>query len=206
VEKKRADSFYEALRKTLEEGQYDREDALIGRLLDQGFVATDIAAALLHLYGTEKSPEPARETRELRDHRDERPAPGNRDRDFSPAPAVFHSEKPERRPPAAGTGLKANRESGEFSHEEGMSRLILGVGRDHGVQPGDVLGVIVGVTKISKESVGVIRLQPKQAFVDIADEHADFVVSKINGIEFKGRKLWCKRATVAKVAKSLPAE
>jgi ATP-dependent RNA helicase DeaD len=69
------------------------------------------------------------------------------------------------------------------------------------VQPGDVLGVIVGTTKIPKESVGVIRLQPKQTFVDIAEEHADLVVAKLSGIQFKGRKLWCKRATLAKPVK-----
>ena len=79
-----------------------------------------------------------------------------------------------------------------------MVRLTLGVGRDHGVQPGDVLGVIVGITKLPKEIVGVIRLQTKQTFVDVAEENAELVVSKLNGIEFKGRKLWCKRATVAK--------
>lgn len=79
-----------------------------------------------------------------------------------------------------------------------MVRLTLGVGRDHEVQPGDVLGVIVGITKLPKEVVGVIRLQPKQAFVDVAEEHADLIVSKLSGIQFKGRKLWCKRATAGK--------
>ena len=81
-----------------------------------------------------------------------------------------------------------------------MVRLVLGVGRDHEVQPGDVLGVIVGTTKLPKETVGVIRLQPKQAFVDVAEEHAELVLSKLNGIQFKGRKLWCKRAVVGKPA------
>ena len=79
-----------------------------------------------------------------------------------------------------------------------MVRLTLGVGRDHGVQPGDVVGVIVGITKLPKDIVGVIRLQTKQSFVDVAEEHAEFVVSKLNGIEFKGRKLWCKRAVTGK--------
>jgi ATP-dependent RNA helicase DeaD len=79
-----------------------------------------------------------------------------------------------------------------------MTRLTLGVGRDHQVQPGDVLGVIVGITKLPKEKVGVIRVQTKQTLVDVAEENADLIVSKLNGIEFKGRKLWCKRALVAK--------
>jgi ATP-dependent RNA helicase DeaD len=197
VEKKRANSFYDSLHKTLEEGKYERQDALIGRLLDQGYVATDIASALIHLFGDDgvKPVEPVRE---------QRSAPVHRDDDFRPERREYperreeRPERHERRPLAQGTGLKADRESGEVSHESGMVRLTLGVGRDHGVQPGDVLGVIVGITKLPKDIVGVIRLQTKQTFVDVAQEHAELVVSKLNGIEFKGRKLWCKRATVGK--------
>jgi len=196
VERKRANSFYDSLHKTLEEGKYERQDALIGRLLDQGYVATDIASALIHLFSDEdaKPAEPVRE---------QRFAPVRRDDDLRPQSREYpeRRERPEPHkssPTATGTGLKADRESGEVSHELGMSRLTLGVGRDHGVQPGDVLGVIVGITKLSKEIVGVIRLQTKQTFVDVAEEHAELVVSKLNGIEFKGRKLWCKRAVVGK--------
>jgi len=196
VEKKRANSFYDSLHKTLEEGKYERQDALIGRLLDQGYVATDIASALIHLFGDDvvKPPAPARE---------ERSAPIQRNDDFRSERRDFpkreeRAERHERRPVAAGTGLKADRESGAVSHEPGMARLTLGLGRDHGIQPGDVLGVIVGVTKLSKDAVGVIRLQTKQTFVDVAEEHAELIVSKLSGIEFKGRKLWCKRAVVVK--------
>jgi len=202
VEKKRANSFYDSLRKTLEEGQYEKQDAVIGRLLDQGYVATDIASALIHLFGRDEAPEPARQ---------ERPAPRAREEDFRP-------ERPERRdysdrpdwksaPPKSErkpvfTGNKADREAGAVSHEPGMTRLILGVGREHDIQPGDVLGVILGTTKLPKEIVGVIRLQPKQAFVDIKEEHAEQVQAKLNGIQFKGRKLWAKLAIAAKPIKT----
>jgi len=205
VEKKRANSFYDALHKTLEEGKYERQDALIGRLLDQGYVATDIASALIHLFGddTSRSPEPVREERPAprRDdsYRSERrDYPPERRERFEPQERREQFEPQERRPFNQGTGLKADRTSGVTSHEPGMTRLTLGVGRDHGIQPGDVVGVIVGITKLPKEVVGVIRLQTKQTFVDIADEHADLVVSKLTGIEFKGRKLWCKRAVQVK--------
>jgi len=196
VEKKRADSFYDTLHKTLEEGKYERQDALIGRLLDQGYVATDVASALIHLFSDEdaKPAEPVREPRSAPVRREEKP---RFERDEFPR-RQERFEQPERRPSSGGTGLKADRESGGVSHEPGMARLTLGVGRDHNVQPGDVLGVIVGITKLPKETVGVIRLQTKQTFVDVAEEHAELVVSKLNGIEFKGRKLWCKRATVGK--------
>jgi ATP-dependent RNA helicase DeaD len=173
VEQKRANSFYDSLRRTLEEGKYERQDTLISRLLDQGFVATDIASALIHLFGDE-------EAKPVETARQQRAAPVRRD-----------DARPERH-------HEPHRASGAVSHEPGMVRLTLGVGRDHGVQPGDVLGVIVGITKLPKEIVGVIRLQTKQTFVDVAEENADLIVSKLNGIEFKGRKLWCKRAQVGK--------
>jgi ATP-dependent RNA helicase DeaD len=183
VEQKRANSFYDSLRKTLEEGKYERQDALIGRLLDQGFLATDIASALIHLFSEGEDAEPARK---------EQRGPASRENDRADYGRPMHPERKEARTSPPSTGLKADRTSGKVSHEPGMVRLVLGVGRDHGVQPGDVVGVIVGMTKIPKESVGVIRLQPKQAFVDVAEEHAELVVSKLNGIQFKGRKLWCK--------------
>jgi ATP-dependent RNA helicase DeaD len=195
VEQKRANSFYDSLRRTLEEGKYERQDTLISRLLDQGFVATDIASALIHLFGDE-------EAKPVETARQQRAAPVRRDdarpeRHHEPQRAKL-AERHERPPATTGTGLKADRASGAVSHEPGMVRLTLGVGRDHGVQPGDVLGVIVGITKLPKEIVGVIRLQTKQTFVDVAEENADLIVSKLNGIEFKGRKLWCKRAQVGK--------
>jgi ATP-dependent RNA helicase DeaD len=197
VEKKRANSFYDALHRTLAEGNYERQDALLGRLLDQGFAATDIASALIHLFGDEETkpavpaartstpPQPRREESPRRERREE----------FKPREVFAQAD---RRPMTPGTGLKADRESGGVSHEPGMARLTLGVGRDHGVQPGDVVGVIVGITKLPKEVVGVIRLQNKQTFVDVAEDHAELIVAKLNGIEFKGRKLWCKRAVTGK--------
>jgi ATP-dependent RNA helicase DeaD len=195
VEKKRANSFYDSLHKTLEEGKYERQDALIGRLLDQGYVATDVASALIHLFGDDvaKPVEPIREQRPAPARRDDYPRPERRD-------YPERLERDDRRPTASGTGLKADRVAGDVSHERGMVRLTLGVGLDHNVQPGDVVGVIVGITKLPKDIVGVIRLQTKQTFVDVVEEHADLVLTKLNGIEFKGRKLWCKRAQAAKPA------
>jgi ATP-dependent RNA helicase DeaD len=201
VEKKRANSFYDSLHQTLEEGNYERQDALIGRLLDQGYVATDIASALIHLFSDEAAKPAVPAARGPSSPPAQRnDGPRREQREYQERHETH--DRPERRPATPGTGLKSDRQSGDVSHEPGMARLTLGVGRDHGVQPGDVVGVIVGITKLPKDIVGVIRLQTKQTFVDVADEHAEFVVSKLNGIEFKGRKLWCKRAMAAKPANS----
>jgi ATP-dependent RNA helicase DeaD len=82
-----------------------------------------------------------------------------------------------------------------MAHEEGMTRLTLGAGRDHEVQPGDILGVIIGVTKLPKNTVGAIRINTKQTFVDVKTDQVENILKRLNGLEFKGRKLWAKRAS-----------
>jgi ATP-dependent RNA helicase DeaD len=182
VEEKRAHAFFETLRATLEQGEYSRHDALIERLLDQNYAATDIASALIHLLNSDKPrpPEPEPEERRPRDREprydDRRERPQRSDR----------RERPERARP---------QEVEAVSREPGMVRLVLGLGREHGVAPGDVLGVIVGTTKLPKESVGQIHLKPKQTLVDVKEEQVELVLQKLNGIQFKNRKLWCKKST-----------
>src|SRR4029434_1506192 len=74
VEGKRASVFAEALRETLEKGEYKRHDELLDRLLEQNYSPTDIASALIHLLGEDKSreaeaiPEDRRPDRPARDH------------------------------------------------------------------------------------------------------------------------------------------
>jgi ATP-dependent RNA helicase DeaD len=70
-----------------------------------------------------------------------------------------------------------------------MVRLAFNVGREHDVQPGDLVGVIAGVTRLPRENIGRIELEPKRALVDVSEEHAGRVLKKLNGIVFKGRKL-----------------
>lgn len=199
VEEKRANNFYDTLVKTLIEGKYERQDAMIGRLLDQGYLATDIASALIHVFSVGEEP-PQEEVREERyGNRRENYSRSERSEDRYERQDRY--DRPQRsdryqsndRPPQS-SGSKADRKSGAISHEPGMVRITIGVGREHNVQPGDIVGVIVGTTKLPKETVGVIRLQSKQSFVDVAEEHVDFILSKLSGIQFKERKLWCKRS------------
>jgi ATP-dependent RNA helicase DeaD len=75
------------------------------------------------------------------------------------------------------------------SNQPGMRRLCFNIGRDHEIAPGDLVGVIAGVTRIPKEMIGAIRLQGRSSFVDVAEEVSDLVLKKLNKIKFKGHKL-----------------
>jgi len=201
VEGKRATAFAEALRETLEKGEYKRHDELLDRLLEQNYSPTDIASALIHLLGEDKTrgseaiPEDRRAQRPAHDHDDgspRRPDPAARDRrersrDDYERPRRTRSERPGHSGP--------REEAGTVSHEAGMVRLAFNVGRAHSVLPGDFVGVIAGVTAIPKGEIGAIHLQATKTLVDVAEPRVELVLKKLNGIQFKGRKLLVRIAS-----------
>lgn len=194
VDEKRANLFFESLRETLEKGSFKKQDELVDRLLNLGYAPTDIASALIHLLEAEK-PAPVKPDKMDRD----RPERGDRG-DFRGSRDFGHPRDEGGRKPvfkaAARPGPMPGKEWKAAPkpevREPGMARIILGAGRDHKIQPGDVVGVIVGMTKIPKEKVGQIKMRAKETLVDVAEEHRELILKKLGGIDFKGRKLWVK--------------
>jgi ATP-dependent RNA helicase DeaD len=174
VEEKRTNQFLETLRETLEKGEYARQDAMIDQLLEQGHAATDIASALIHLLGAEKP-------------RESQPIP----EELPPRPTSRRPREAwqERGANAAAPPRRERLRGSATSHEPGMTRLMMNAGKAHGVGPGDVVGVIVGLARVPKEGIGAIQLLDSSALVDVADEAVNQVLKKLNGITFRGRKL-----------------
>src|SRR3954462_2152298 len=187
VEGKRATAFADALRETLEKGEYKRHDELLDRLLEQNYSPTDIASALIHLLGEDKS----REAEAIpEDRRPLRPAHDpDRSHRRHPDPAAKARRERGRDEYERPKRSRSREEPGAVSHETGMVRLAFNVGRAHAVQPGDFVGVITGVTAIPKGEIGAIHLQDTKTFVDVAEPRVALVLKKLNGIKFKGRKL-----------------
>jgi len=208
VEGKRATVFAEALRETLEKGEYKRHDELLDRLLEQNYSPTDIASALIHLLGEDKArggqaiPEdrrastprqtPAPDLDPAPDRSRRRPDAGAKDRRER---SRDDYERPRRNRPERVERSGPREEAGTVSHEAGMVRLAFNVGRAHAVQPGDFVGVIAGVTAIPKGEIGAIHLQATKTLVDVAEPRVALVLKKLNGIQFKGRKLLVRVAS-----------
>jgi len=167
VEQKRRDIFFETLRERLEKGDYTRHDDLIDRLLEQGHAATDIASALIHTIAHGSGPA------------EEKPAPRE---EAAPAP---RPHPPHREQDRDGGRVHAQ------SHEAGKVRLVFNVGRDHRIGPGDLVGLIAGMSKAPKEAIGAIFIKTKRSYVDVDESIARLCLKKLNGITFKGRKLAC---------------
>ena len=57
-----------------------------------------------------------------------------------------------------------------------MTRLVMNVGKASGIGPGDVVGVIAGLARVSRENIGAIELLDQQTFVDVAEDSANVVL------------------------------
>ena len=215
VDVKRVNVFFDTLRETLENGKYKKHDDLIDRLLAQSHSPTDIASALIHLLNADKAKasEPIFEDRPQRPQRDDRPMRDDRPQGnygggqreyprYEGARVAPPADRRERRDESIGTPMESstaergpskrrkNMDNAEpLSHEPGMTRVKFNIGRDDGVFPGDFVGVIAGASKIPRENIGAIILQDRATLIDIAESQLTSVLKKLNGIEFKGKKL-----------------
>ncbi|MEY5010949.1 MAG: DEAD-box ATP-dependent helicase CshA [Verrucomicrobiota bacterium] len=130
---------------------------------------------------SEDRPNFARENTEF-DTRQNSSAPSAPHKTKRPRP---ESPREERRP----DGFEPRNKFRSESKERGMHRLRFNIGRQHEVSPGDLVGVIAGVTRIPKEHIGAIRLQDRSSVVDVSEEVSALVLKKLNKIKFKGHRL-----------------
>jgi ATP-dependent RNA helicase DeaD len=301
----RENVFTEKLRALLN-GEFEKHDRLVERLLEEGFSSTDIASALIHLLKSGEAAKPApkvesydRPEREERpsfqdqrgdsrgdSRRDDRGDRGNfRDRDDRRAPQRFDSRRDERpryedRPPrAAAPAYSTSRPQRDFnappkasawkasttpktiipppaksvvpaepksepksepvktySDAEILSsvktpeaaaeakpasklflkpkaapvaapkaktsratpgdqtRLWISLGAEQGITPIDVVNAVAGETGLPGKVVGTVDVRERHSFVDVASEHVNGIVAKMNRAEIKGQKLKIKTA------------
>jgi len=77
---------------------------------------------------------------------------------------------------------------------EGQTRLYVNVGAEMGVSEGDIVGTILGETGLPRKIVGAVDIRERHLFVDVASEHANSIISKLNRAQVKGRKAKVKVA------------
>jgi ATP-dependent RNA helicase DeaD len=275
--------FLDKLRSLLTAGEFQKQDHLVEKLIEEGFATNDISSALIHLLQNGEAAKPApkvenyeRPERDERpparfDDRRERPAErGNfRDRDdrrpsfdsrrderprrfedrpplgdskfaapikskvspwkaaatpapktIVPPPAIkllveakveavktFTDEEilasvkaPEAKPasklfikhkpePAAAPKPKPSRAT-----PEGQTRLWMNLGETQGVVPIDVVNSVAGETGLPGKVVGTVDVREKHLFVDVASEHANSIIAKLNRASIKGHKVKVKVA------------
>lgn len=107
----------------------------------------------------------------------------------APAPAAQEIPKRVEPPAPAAAKPKPSRRTGE-----GQTRLYMNVGEQMGVAAGDVVGAILGETGLPAKTVGTVDIRERHLFVDVAAEHANAIIAKLNRTRIKNQKLKVKVA------------
>jgi len=103
-----------------------------------------------------------------------------------PASKLFIKPKPE---PVAAPKPKVSRAT-----PADQTRLWISVGETQGVTPIDVVNAVAGETGLPGKVVGTVDVREKHLFVDVAAEHANSIIAKLNRAEIKGHKVKVKIA------------
>jgi ATP-dependent RNA helicase DeaD len=76
----------------------------------------------------------------------------------------------------------------------GQTRLWINLGEAQGIKPIDIVNSVAGETGLPGKVVGTVDVREKHLFVDVAEEHVNSIVSKLNRTEIKGHKVKVKVA------------
>jgi ATP-dependent RNA helicase DeaD len=166
--KRRSTQLTEQVTVWLARGRINRERALVDELVALGHDPLDVAAAALKLArGDEKQRTIApvvavEETKEEPRNRFQRePRRGAHRADKGTSPSSRHSfSRASSKPALRNRGDKD-------SHETGMVRLTLDVGKSHGIGPSDLVGTIAHHADIPGNAIGRIRIENQKSFVDV---------------------------------------
>jgi ATP-dependent RNA helicase DeaD len=92
------------------------------------------------------------------------------------APAAAPKPKPSRATPA------------------GQTRLWMSLGKEQGVTPIDFVNSVAGETGLPGKVVGTVDVRERHSFVDVASEHVNGIIAKLNRAQIKGQKVKVKVA------------
>ncbi len=135
----------------LQRGRCQREHALAEKLVAEGYDPLDIAAAALKVARSEEKQRPIYAVGEVL----------------------------ETRPRAAGRiPDRQNARAGGTSHEPGMVRLQLNIGRQQGLNPNEIVGMIASRAEIPGHVIGKISIQSNRSFVDVPEEMVPQVLAR----------------------------
>jgi len=91
--------------------------------------------------------------------------------------------------PLPGSKLKKSRKT-----PMEQTRLWINVGDEMGIAPIDIVNAVAGETGLPGKVVGTIDVRERHLFADVASEHANAIISRLNRSELKGHKLKVKLA------------
>lgn len=166
IRKHREDGLLKQVVVWLQRGRGKRERAMVDQLVQEGYDPLEIATAALKIARADEKQRPIAPVTEIVETRPPRlesrweKRPHN-ERSLRPATDTIYRQRASYRGEASVRTV---------SHEEGMVRVNLNVGRNQGIRPNDIVGAIAATAQIPGNRIGKIHIQDTHALVDIPEE------------------------------------
>lgn len=101
-------------------------------------------------------------------------------------PWLHKKQRPESKPAAKGKPSRAT--------PPDQTRLWMNLGEAMEIKPIDVVNAVAGETGLPGKVVGTVDVRERHLFVDVASEHANGIIAKLNRASIKGHKVKVKVA------------
>jgi ATP-dependent RNA helicase DeaD len=165
LRERRFDLTREALAETLEGGDFERYRTVVESLAADHDVL-DLAAAAVKLFD---------QTRD-----------GGKD-DEADIPAIAIA--PAARPAGKFTPKGPRAANGPRLKSEDAARVFVGVGRNAGIRPADLVGAIANEANVNARDIGAIDIADKFALVEVPAARAAAIVTALRGTTIRGQKV-----------------
>ena len=169
VEDRRADALYDAVRDRLEAGSFQGHESQVERLLDQGHTATDIAGALFTLLREATG-------RENQSIAEDGNGPGN-------GPGNAHNfDRGDTRP-----HRPDNTQDRSSSYAGEMAKLFINLGKTHGINAKDLVGMFYREGQVPDGTLGHIKLFPRHTIVEVPEECVEKTMRALGKSKLRGK-------------------
>jgi ATP-dependent RNA helicase DeaD len=168
----------------LRRGRCVREREMVAELVEAGHDPVEVAAVALKIARAEEKQRPIEQVTpvEARPPRSKESRARSYDgRKRTPEPKVVRE--------------RDGRKAGARSHEAGMVRLRLNVGKAQGVRPGDVVGTIAFHANIPGSTIGAIHIQSHETLVDVPEHLVGQVLDKSGQYQIRQKPVTVQRVT-----------
>lgn len=164
IQNQREEKLVEQMMVWLRRGRCRREQEIVADLVSAGHDPAEIAAAALKLARAEEKVRP-----------------------IAPITEVVTERQP-------GRNSKNGRSLANQSHEKGMVRLSLSVGKKHGIRPNDIVGAIAYHADIPGNTIGAIHIQEQHTLFDIPEKFVAQVLGKTSPYRVRQYPVTVERA------------
>ena len=179
IQQKRENELLEKMNIWLNRGRYKRELELVSALAEAGNDPLEVAAAALKMARADEKQRPIEPVSEVK--KEER------------KPRKFERENGRKSRRNDRRGKRPDRRS-KVSHEQGMVRVSMSLGRADGIRPADVVGTIAYHADIPGYTIGKIFIENDHTFVDVPESLVGKVLSKKVDYKFRRQPVMVEKA------------